>query len=200
MLRRHLIETGVGTLALAVGLSLTGYAFSLSQGRASEPAPADAAAEAPADAAAEAPADAAIEAPADGRLDRPRTVASYTLAATLDPEAHTVDGEGVLTWTNTSREAVTELWFHLYLNAFRNDETHFLRNVHSKGEDKEGGIEVKSLSIREFGDDFGDNNLWKGADKHSPGDPKDETDIRVPLPRPVEPGETITIDVPRLAN
>ena len=177
MLRRRLIEFSAGTVALAVGISLTGYAVSLLQDGSGE-------------AAAKQP-----DAPGDGRLERPPTIASYTLEATLDPVLHTVDGEGVLTWTNTSREPVTELFFHLSLNAFKNDQTHFLRNVHSKGEDKKGGIEVESLSVREFGDNFGDANIWKQAAKHSPGDLNDETDIRVPLPRPVAPGETITIDM-----
>ncbi len=194
VLRRRLIEVSVGTLALAVGISLTGYAISLSQDRGREALPNP---ETPVAVGAvqdlEAPD--ASDAPDDGRLDRPPVIASYTLEAALDPEAHTVDGEGVLTWTNTSRKPVTELWFHLYLNAFKNDQTHFLRDVHSKGEDKKGGIEVESLSVREFGDSFGDANLWKKAAKHSPGDLNDETDIRVPLPRPVEPGETITIDM-----
>ena len=152
VLRRHLIEAATGCLALAAGLSLSGFAFSLSEDKNGAPVEAIATSQ-------------DSEAPRDGRLQRPRTVASYTLEAALDPVAHTVDGEGVLTWTNTSRKAVTELWFHLYLNAFKNDETLFLRNVRSKGENKKGGIEIESLSVREFGSDFGDNNLWKNAAK-----------------------------------
>ena len=46
-------------------------------------------------------------------------VADYTLRATLDPEAHTVHGEGTITWRNTSAKSVRELWLHLYLNAFQ---------------------------------------------------------------------------------
>src|SRR5271169_2665031 len=48
-------------------------------------------------------------------------VADYTLRATLDPEAHTVHGEGTITWRNTSSKSVRELWLHLYLNAFKNE-------------------------------------------------------------------------------
>ena len=199
----------MGTLTLAVGISLTSYAFSLVERRAAQPGGAPVPVPVPVPAPAPAPApppDVPGDTPAaesaasgaadsDRRLEHPRAVASYTLEAILDPKAHTIDGQGVLTWTNTSSEAVTELWFHLYLNAFKNDETLFLRNVHSKGEDKKGRIEVESLSVREFGDEFGDENLWKYAATHSPEDPKDETDIRVPLPRPVAPGETLTIDM-----
>ena len=36
--------------------------------------------------------------------------------------------------------------------------------------------------------------LWPGADKTTPGDPDDQTDIRVPLPREIRPGESLTLE------
>src|SRR4051812_9212552 len=54
-------------------------------------------------------------------------VVDYTLHASLDPSAHTVRGEGTIVWRNTSRSAVRELYLHLYLNAFKNDRSVFLR-------------------------------------------------------------------------
>jgi hypothetical protein len=52
-----------------------------------------------------------------------------------------------------------------------------------------GSIDVEELFVRELGQD-----VWPiGAT--TPGDPDDETDIRVELPRAVEPGETITLDM-----
>src|SRR2546425_8941714 len=60
-----------------------------------------------------------------------RPVASYDLAATLDPANHTVTGSGRITWTNTQALPVQELWWHLYLNAFRNDRSTFL--IESQG-------------------------------------------------------------------
>src|SRR5262249_37149894 len=38
-------------------------------------------------------------------------------------------------------------------------------------------------------------DLWPSAEKTTPEDPDDQTDIRVPLPRDVAPGEKLTFDV-----
>ena len=126
----------------------------------------------------------------------PEAVASYTLRASLDPAKHTLHGEGRITWKNASRAPVSELWLHLYMNGFKNDKTLFERVPVDgfRGTDTPtgfGDITVKRFAVREMED----LDLWPGADKTSPNDPDDETDIRVPLPRAVEPGATITADV-----
>src|SRR6185437_9266999 len=54
-------------------------------------------------------------------------VVDYTLHATLDPSRHSVAGTGTIHWRNTSSVPVRELWLHLYLNAFKNDRSAFLR-------------------------------------------------------------------------
>src|SRR5262249_6363896 len=53
-----------------------------------------------------------------------------------------------------------------------------------------GYIDVRTLVARELDG----VDLWPKADKTSPGDLEDETDIRVPLPREIAPGETLTLD------
>src|SRR4051812_30191472 len=60
-------------------------------------------------------------------LTRANDVADYTLRATLDPIAHTVHGEGTIRWRNASQKPVKELWLHLYLNAFKNQASVFMR-------------------------------------------------------------------------
>ena len=120
-------------------------------------------------------------------------VASYDLSARLDAATHAVDAQGTIRWVNSSSRAATELWLHLYLNAFSHDRTLFLRSSggRQQGRLKQfGDISVKRLVARELGS----VDLWPGAATHSPGDPDDTTDIRVPLPRPVQPGEHLTLD------
>ncbi|MDC0745870.1 M1 family metallopeptidase [Polyangium mundeleinium] len=122
-------------------------------------------------------------------------VASYTLRATLDPTLHQVRGEGTIVWRNASHIPQREIWLHLYLNAFKNEKTNYMRQ---RARGFRGGgaladygwIRVSKLFAREL-----DSELWDKADRHTPGDPDDETDIRVPLPRAIEPGETLTLDV-----
>jgi hypothetical protein len=122
-------------------------------------------------------------------------VVDYTLRARLDVPGHTVHGEGTIVWRNRSSVAVRELWLHLYLNAFKNQRTVFLRAPVASGRGTApvadwGYIDVRKLVARELDG----TDLWPSADKTSPGDAEDETDIRVPLPRAVEPGQSLTLD------
>jgi hypothetical protein len=126
----------------------------------------------------------------------PTRVASYTLAARLDENEHRVSAKGQVTWTNTSSVATSELYFHLYLNAFRNDRTRFLRSPFTGSRSarqlgRPGSVTVTRLTSKRFGGD----DLWARADKHTPGDAEDATDIRLPLPEPVAPGETVSFDI-----
>jgi hypothetical protein len=128
-------------------------------------------------------------------LEHADDVADYTLSAKLDATAHTVHGEGTIRWRNASSAPVTELWLHLYLNAFKTDKSAFLREpvgfrTNVKLSDH-GQIDVRKLALHT---DAGATDLWPSAELHRPGD-EDETDARVPLPHEVAPGETITLDV-----
>ncbi len=123
-------------------------------------------------------------------------VASYDMHARFDAKARTITGKATIRWRNASTEPAHELWLHLYMNAFKNDRTLFLRSPFGGGRSGDkasdwGYIDVKKLSVRELGG----ADLWPAADKHSPGDADDQTDIRVPLPEPVAPSQNVTIDV-----
>src|SRR5262249_11138569 len=114
-------------------------------------------------------------------------VVDYNLHAVLDVTQHTVHGDGSIVWRNASNVNGRELWVHLYLNAFKNERSVFLRAPVASGRGTQpvtdwGYIDVRRFAAREMeGVD-----LWAGADKRSPGDTEDETDIRVPLPREVK--------------
>jgi hypothetical protein len=123
-------------------------------------------------------------------------VADYTLHATLDPAAHTVHGEGTIRWRNTSARPVQQLWLHLYLNAFRDDKSAFMRErVGGRGSGSPsawGGIDVRKLSWESH--EGGPVDLLPALELHRPGD-EDATDARAPLPREVAPGETVVLAV-----
>src|SRR2546422_6557174 len=53
-------------------------------------------------------------------------IANYDIRVRLDPSKHTLDGTERLTWRNDSSASTTELFFHFYLNAFKNETTSFL--------------------------------------------------------------------------
>jgi peptidase M1-like protein len=123
-------------------------------------------------------------------------VVDYTLRATLDPLAHTVHGEGMITWRNRSLGPVRELWLHLYLNAFKNESSAFFRErVGGRGSappEDWGWTDVRKLALRH--PDGASIDLWPAAELHRDGD-ADETDVRVPLPQAVAPGDEIRLDV-----
>ena len=100
----RLAEAAAGVVLAALGLALTGA----SADTLAQPAP--------------------VAAPSPPPGDAPTRVASYRLEASLDAPAHRITGKGTLTWTNTSSEPTSELWFHLYLNACKNERTVFLRS------------------------------------------------------------------------
>jgi hypothetical protein len=123
-------------------------------------------------------------------------IASYTLHARLDPGEHRIDGRGVIEFSNTTRVPLKELYLHLYLNAFKHEKSLFLRSPFGEGRgggraEEWGYTDVKALRARELGG----TDLWPSRTNGSPEEPDDETDVRVPLPRPLEPGARLTLDV-----
>jgi len=56
-------------------------------------------------------------------------IVDYRIKAKLIPEEKAVIGEETLTWLNDSDEPVSELQFHLYLNAFKNNRSTFMKKA-----------------------------------------------------------------------
>lgn len=136
---------------------------------------------------------------------------SYRMEVALDPDSRTVSGNQRLTWRNPDDVPVDELQFHLYLNAFRNNESTFMREsggMHrgnsASADNPWGGIEVRSMRIA---DDEGDiqPGLPSGPARDltphmrfiqpDDGNPEDRTVMAVTLPEAVQPGETIALDI-----
>ena len=133
----------------------------------------------------------------EGYASHAEDVVDYTLTARLDPASHTVHGEGRITWRNTSDRPVSELWVHLYMNGFKNDESLFLSEPVGRFRGGGGVSDWGTIDVRRFAIEPSDapgtgEDLWPKAElKHGGSD--DETDARVPLANAVGPGETISI-------
>ena len=132
--------------------------------------------------------------------DPPAPIASYVLEARLEASTHRVEGQGTLRWRNATEHPTAELYFHLYLNGFRNTESTWLREagdpeiVETLAEGGGGWIEVERLEAELAS---GPVDLLAGLEFVAPddGNPEDRTLARVLLPQPVEPGDVIELDV-----
>ncbi len=133
---------------------------------------------------------------ARGEMREPKAVVAYKLAATLDPIAHTVKGEGTLTWTNTSNVAVSELWFHLYLNGFKPGSLFYKEATNEGGRGTKlsgsaGSIALVKLQIDEpNGQDLLPTLQARG---NAVGALEDETDAKVTLSHPIAAGTSIRL-------
>ncbi len=126
----------------------------------------------------------------------PRIV-TYKISVSLDPVEKMLNGKETLTWRNTSTDRVGELQFHLYLNAFKNSQSTFMKE--SGGANRglklaEGGwgwIDVTSMRTADGGDLTGKIEFIHPDDANA----QDQSVIRVPLSKPVLPGQTIQLNV-----
>jgi hypothetical protein len=131
-----------------------------------------------------------------------RQVVSYDIQARLRPETRTVEGRQLLTWTNDSDRPVSELFFHLYLNAFKNNRTTFMTESggshrgFSLDRKNWGSITVRRIAIRDGADLTGTMTFVQPDD----GNPDDQTVMKVSLPAPVAPQGTISLDIEFLSK
>jgi hypothetical protein len=126
----------------------------------------------------------------------PRT-ADYDIGVRLDADAKRLDGRLRLTWRNPSGDRVPDLWFHLYLNGFRDRDSTFWRE--SRGQLRDvpmpdngwGRIEVTTLRIA-GGADLLPSLTFEAPDD---GNRRDRTLARVRLPEPIAPGASVDLDI-----
>lgn len=116
-------------------------------------------------------------------------MASYRLDARLDAETHQVQGTGEIVYRNPSGDTLGEVWLRLYLNAFRHENTPWMREAGREHRANEfdpaapGWIRLDRLWLAETGEAL---PLPEGGDTES-------TIVQVPLPRPLPPGGTLRL-------
>lgn len=132
-----------------------------------------------------------------------RPVVDYGLEASLDPEVQTVTGRGRVLWTNTGTVPVRALWWHLYLNAFKNERSTFLRESEGRlrGDEMKPGqwgwIEVTEMTaqLASPGGAVGVDVLKDRSFEHPDDENEhDRTVMRTPLPFSIPPGGTVQVN------
>ena len=130
-----------------------------------------------------------------GQLTKP--IASYDFKVALDPKTHIVRGGETLTWLNNSPDTVSTLRFHLYMNAFKNEKSTFMRESggqlrgDSFAKQEWGWIDVKRMRMEDGTD------LTPAIKFIHPDDDNadDQTVIEVPLPTPAKPGAALRLNI-----
>jgi hypothetical protein len=141
--------------------------------------------------------------------------ASYSIEARLEPATRTITGSEVIAWRNVSTRTASDLQFHLYWNAWRNDRSTWLREAALGGstytdrrDDERGRIDVTSIVLRTLEspgtvpikpDPAAGSRTDLTATRHfiapDDGNRDDETVMSVPLPQPVAPGGGVSVEV-----
>jgi Peptidase family M1 domain len=134
-----------------------------------------------------------------GGAARSPRIANYKIDAKLDAQTHAVTGTETLTWTNTGQSQVDSLPFHLYMNAFKNEDSLFMRTTRGEmrgahaSDGAWGWIQVDSLQIG--GLEMASQLKYRHQQANSIDAPDDQTVADLPLAQPVQPGQTIEINI-----
>ena len=134
----------------------------------------------------------------DGKATLSERVVRYQIKARLDPKKHTIDATEKVTWKNRSAQPIQAIYLHLYLNAFENEGSTFMRE---KGQSGFRGLGPDELKKAEWGwAELG--KVEQGGARvavtfvHPDGGPEtDHTVVRLDLPQAVPPGGSTTIDI-----
>lgn len=118
---------------------------------------------------------------------------TYLIKVNLDPEKAVIYGEEEIIWENRTAETVTDMWFHLYWNAFKNEGSAFYQEGKLEGgpfsvraqDGKWGWIDLETIRLID-GRDLKPTLEFIRLDYP---DSLDETVARVIFPEPIQPGE-----------
>ncbi len=131
-------------------------------------------------------------------------IVQYKMSATLDPLNKTVKGHYTLTWWNHTADTIPDLYFHLYLNAFKNLDSTFMREgTVSRRRDllrswrtmpeaaKWGWVDMDRIQVVD-GPDLTQLQTFVHPDDDNASD---QTVMRIVLPQPIPPHGTIRLAV-----
>jgi hypothetical protein len=128
--------------------------------------------------------------------------ANYTIHVELDPDRKMLQGEQTIEWRNQTSATASEIWLHLYYNAWRNNQSTWLkedslrsdRDLSALRPEDWGFIELESLRLVTGQQEPDLSAQWR-FESPDDGNPEDRTVAVVSLPTPIGPGETVSLQV-----
>ncbi len=123
-------------------------------------------------------------------------VTEYHINVSLNEKDGTLSGQQTVTWKNPGRKPVSDLYFHLYPNAFAPGSTFLKESGGQLRGDKmnpgsNGGMEVTALKTEE-GETLLPRVRYVQPDD---GNKNDRTLMTLRLPQTVKPGATVTLQM-----
>jgi hypothetical protein len=118
----------------------------------------------------------------------------YKIDAKLDIAAKTVKGEMTAYWVNSSTDKVADVQLHMYLNAFSSNKSTYYKESGGDPGSKNldyGWIDIVNITDRK-GTDLSSKMNYISPDD---GNPDDKTVLKIDLPKPAEPGDTVYLNV-----
>lgn len=115
----------------------------------------------------------------------------YKIDVKLNDVNHSISAFETFTYTNNSTSTLNEMWIHIWPNAYKNNETAFaIQQLKTgstafqfAGEDKRGHIDSLSFSV---------DGVSVPFEYH----PVHQDICKINLPKPLAPGQTITVATP----
>ena len=122
-------------------------------------------------------------------------IANYNIKVRVDPDSKQIHAEEVIKWTNTSPDTVVDLRFHMYINAFKNTSSTFIKgsgnqifgnSILERKASEWGWIRMDSVF------NVQDKSLAGVSQYIQPDDRNkdDQSVLQLVLTRPILPGET----------
>jgi hypothetical protein len=118
----------------------------------------------------------------------------YNIDAVLNTDTKTVTGKMTAYWVNKSTDIVPDIRLHLYMNGFKSSKTTLGKEMGDfmmLKKPEPGWIDLNSFTDRK-GNDLLQNMSFISPDD---GNPEDQTVVRVVLPKPALPGDTVYINI-----
>jgi hypothetical protein len=121
-------------------------------------------------------------------------ITGYKIDAKLDPVAKTVTATMDAFWVNKTAETVPDIQLHMYMNAFKSSRSTFYKE--SGGSPGKDSAAIGWVDIKSFTDSKGVDLLPLVRYIHpDDSNPSDSTVIRVILPSPAKPGDTVAVKI-----
>jgi hypothetical protein len=141
----------------------------------------------------------ALQAQIINKVPLSERITGYKMDVKLDTGVKTVSGNMEAFWVNKSPDTVPDIRMHLYMNAFRSNRTTFYTESGNSDWEVSPGekdIDLGWIEIKSFENNKG-VDLMPAIEYISPddGNKEDRTVLRVMLPDPAMPGDTVFVNV-----